>query len=294
MKKYLIFRTDRVGDFLFTLKLIKIIKTNDPRSEITVIGSQKNYKYIQTFSVVDKIILLKNDLLSKIKLIFYLRKNTYDSIIVHDGKNRSKFISFFLKFRKRVVCVTNLIDTQIEIIKKACQKIHLEFDNECIDFLEKRNHSLVKLPYKNYIHLHFDEKWKYSEYIKKYTNIEPNEKEFLMFINKILIKGKKLIITTGKNPSVLLNNIKNRINDLDVKIFENQNLMQIENIVFNSDLLITCHGWISHIAAAKKIRQIDIIDSSYPYDKWTSHFRNYNFINRKSFNILSNEIIKFI
>jgi len=294
MRKYLIFRTDRVGDFLFTLKLIKIIKTNDPRSEITVIGSQKNYKYIQTFSVVDKIILLKNDLLSKIKLIFYLRKNTYDSIIVHDGKNRSKFISFFLKFRKRVVCVTNLIDTQIEIIKKACQKIHLEFDNECIDFLEKRNHSLVKLPYKNYIHLHFDEKWKYSEYIKKYTNIEPNEKEFLMFINKILIKGKKLIITTGKNPSVLLNNIKNRINDLDVKIFENQNLMQIENIVFNSDLLITCHGWISHIAAAKKIRQIDIIDSSYPYDKWTSHFRNYNFINRKSFNILSNEIIKFI
>ena len=294
MRKYLIFRTDRVGDFLFTLKLIKIIKTNDPRSEITVIGSQKNYKYIQTFSVVDKIILLKNDLLSKIKLIFYLRKITYDSIIVHDGKNRSKFISFFLKFRKRVVCVTNLIDTQIEIIKKACQKIHLEFDNECIDFLEKRNHSLVKLPYKNYIHLHFDEKWKYSEYIKKYTNIEPNEKEFLMFINKILIKGKKLIITTGKNPSVLLNNIKNRINDLDVKIFENQNLMQIENIVFNSDLLITCHGWISHIAAAKKIRQIDIIDSSYPYDKWTSHFRNYNFINRKSFNILSNEIIKFI
>jgi len=294
MRKYLIFRTDRVGDFLFTLKLIKIIKTNDPRSEITVIGSQKNYKYIQTFSVVDKIILLKNDLLSKIKLIFYLRKNTYDSIIVHDGKNRSKFISFFLKFRKRVVCVTNLIDTQIEIIKKACQKIHLEFDNECIDFLEKRNHSLVKLPYKNYIHLHFDEKWKYSEYIKKYTNIEPNEEEFLIFINKILIKGKKLIITTGKNPSVLLNNIKNRINDLDVKIFENQNLMQIENIVFNSDLLITCHGWISHIAAAKKIRQIDIIDSSYPYDKWTSHFRNYNFINRKSFNILSNEIIKFI
>jgi len=294
MRKYLIFRTDRVGDFLFSLKLIKIIKKNDPRSEITVIASQKNYKYIQTFSVVDKIILLKNNLLSKIKLIFYLRVNTYDYIIVHDGKNRSKFISFFLKFRKRVICVTNLIDTQIEIIKKACQKIHLEFDEKCIDFLEKRNHSLVKLPYKNYIHLHFDEKWKYSEYIKKYTNIEPNEEELLMFIKKILIKDKKLIITTGKNPSVLLNDIKNRINDLDVKIFENQNLMQIENIVFNSDLLITCHGWISHIAAAKKIRQIDIIDSSYPYNKWTSHFRNYSYLNRTSFNNLSKKILDLI
>lgn len=294
MRKYLIFRTDRVGDFLFSLKLIKIIKINDPRSEITVIASQKNYKYIQTFSVVDKIILLKNNLLSKIKLIFYLRVNMYDYIIVHDGKNRSKFISFFLKFRKRVICVTNLIDTQIEIIKKACQKIHLEFDEKCIDFLEKRNHSLVKLPYKNYIHLHFDEKWKYSEYIKKYTNIEPNEEELLMFVKKILIKDKKLIITTGKNPSVLLNDIKNRINDLDVKIFENQNLMQIENIVFNSDLLITCHGWISHIAAAKKIRQIDIIDSSYPYNKWTSHFRNYSYLNRTSFNNLSKKILDLI
>ena len=78
-----------------------------------------------------------------------------------------------------------------------------------------------------------------------------------MFIKKILFKNNKLIITTGKNSSVLLNSIKSSIDGLDVKIFENQNLMEIENIVFNSNLLITCHGWISHIAAAKKIRQID-------------------------------------
>ena len=77
-------------------------------------------------------------------------------------------------------------------------------------------------------------------------------------------------------------------------IFENQNLMEIENIVFNSDLLITCHGWISHVAAAKKIRQIDIIDSSYPYNKWTSHFRNYNYLNRTSFNDLSKKILNLI
>ena len=70
--------------------------------------------------------------------------------------------------------------------------------------------------------------------------------------------------------------------------------MEIENIVFNCDILISCHGWISHIASAKKIKQIDIIDSSYPYNKWTSHFRNYNYLNRKSFSILSGEIINLI
>ncbi len=294
MKKYLIFRTDRVGDFLFSLKLIKIIKLNDPNSEITIIASKKNYKYIQTFSIVDKVIILRNNLLSKIMLILNLRENKYDSIIVHDGKNRSKFVSFFLKYNKKVICVTDLVNTQLEIIKKVCKKIDIKFDNRCIDFMKERNHSFVKLPYKNYVHLHFDEKWKHKDYIKKYTNIEPNEEELLFFIKKILTKNKKLIITTGIKPSILLNNIRNRINVSDVMIFENQNLMEIENIVFNSDLLITCHGWISHIAAAKKIRQIDIIDSSYPYNKWTSHFRNYNYLNRTSFNDLSKKILNLI
>ena len=49
MKKYLIFRTDRVGDFLLTLSLIKLIKSNDPQSTITVIASKKNFKYIESF-----------------------------------------------------------------------------------------------------------------------------------------------------------------------------------------------------------------------------------------------------
>ena len=122
MKKYLIFRTDRVGDFLFSLKLIKIIKLNDPYSEITIIASKKNYKYIQTFSIVDKVIILRNNLLSKIMLILNLRENKYDTIIVHDGKKRSKFVSFFLKYNKKVICVTDLVNTQLEIIKKICKK----------------------------------------------------------------------------------------------------------------------------------------------------------------------------
>ena len=120
MKKYLIFRTDRVEFFYFSLKLIKIIKTNEPNSEITVIASKKNYKYIKTFSDVDEII--PNNLFSKIKLIFNLKKYV-DAIVVHDGKNRSKFISFFLNL-KRAICITNLM-TQIEIIK-AC-KVDLKF-----------------------------------------------------------------------------------------------------------------------------------------------------------------------
>lgn len=294
MNKYLIFRTDRIGDFLFSLKLIKIIKLNEPNSEFTVISSEGNYNYIKSFDLVDNIMILKKNLLSKIKLIFMLRNHKFKAIIVHDGKNRSKFISFFLNYKERVICINDLIDSQIEIIQKVCNKLKITYDNKCLDFLDNRNYSIFHKPFDNYIHLHFDEKWEHSEYIKKYTNIEPNEEQLILFINKILSKNKKLVITSGKKPPKILNNIINKIDSPRVKIFLEKNLMDIENIVINSSLLISCHGWISHIASAKKINQIDIIDSSYPYNKWTSHFRNYTSLDRRSFDELSKIILSHI
>ena len=160
--------------------------------------------------------------------------------------------------------------------------------------MDNRNYSLYKLPFNSYIHLHFDEKWIYENYIKKYVNIEPNKDELLSFINNIIQKNNNLIITTGKKMSNLLNEIKSEVSSERIKIFDNQELLELENIVFNSILLISCHGWITHIASARKIKQIDIIDNSYPYIKWTSHLRNYNSLSRKPFKFLSKEIIDLI
>ncbi len=294
MKEILIFRTDRVGDLLFSLIFIKIIKKNFPNCRITLITSHKNYEYANTFKEIDKIILLRNNIFSKINLICKIRKNFYDAIIVHDGKGRSKFVSFFLRSKKRVICITNLINTQIDIIKKTCRELQLKYDENCLNFLDQRNHSSAKIPFNNYIHLHFDEKWIHNKYIRKYTSIEPTKDDLINFIKNLISKDKNIIITTGKNGSNLLGEIKNDIDSDKVKIFDNQSLLEIENIVFNSDLLVTCHGWITHIAGAKKIKQIDIIDSSYPYHTWTSHLRNYNYLNRKEFKILASEILNLI
>ena len=293
MRKFLIFRTDRVGDFLFSLILIKIIKKDFPNSHITLVASEKNYKYAKTFEILDDVVILKNNFFSKLDLIFKLKIKKFDTIIVHDGKNRSKFISFFLKSKKKIICVTDLINTQIDIIKKVCDQINLIYEESCLNFLENRKYSLSVLPFKNYLHLHFDEKWIHENYIEKYVNIQPTRDELIDFINNIIINNN-LVITTGKNNLNLLSEIKFKLNQDKVKIFENQELVDIENIVFNAKLLISCHGWITHIASAKNIRQIDIIDTSYPYEKWTSHLRNYNYLNRKPFKVLSKEIINLI
>ena len=61
MNRYLIFRTDRIGDFLISAILIKSIKQNDTSSHVTVIASKKNYDYIKSFKLVDEVILLKNN-----------------------------------------------------------------------------------------------------------------------------------------------------------------------------------------------------------------------------------------
>jgi len=294
MKEFLIFRTDRVGDFLFSLLLIKTIKINFPNSRITLISSEKNHLYAKTFKSIEKIIVLRNDFISKLKIIFRLRSNKYDAIIIHDGKNRSKFISYFLKTKLKITCVTNLIDTQIDIIKKVCDKTRIKFDEKSLNFLDERKYPLLKIPFDNYIHLHFDEKWIYKDYIDKYINIEPSKEELINFISKITSKNKKIIITTGKKVPILLDQIKFEIDTSRVIIFKDQELLELENIVIHSDLLISCHGWITHIASAKQVKQIDIIDSSYPYDKWTSHLRNYNSINRKKFDNLSKEIFDLI
>ena len=294
MNSVLLFRTDRVGDFLLSLSLIKIIKNNYPNSKITVVASKKNYEYIRSFKEVHDVILLENSIVPKIRLIFKLRKIKYDSVIVHDGKNRSRFISYFLNYKKRILCFTNLIDTQLEIIQKATKELNLPYDNDCLDFLNNRKPPQLNMPFNDYVQLHFDEKWVHETYIKKYINIEPSENQLLDFINKIISKDKKIIITTGKKNNKLLDIIKDKIDINKVKICVNQNLLELENIVFNTSLLITCHGWISHIASAKKVKQIDIIDNKYPYNKWTSHFRNYNYLYRKKFEFLSEEIIKLI
>ena len=69
MNKYLIFRTDRIGDFLVSAILIKSIKSNDQKSHITIIASKKNYQYIKNFPYVDDVIKLENNFLNKLKLL---------------------------------------------------------------------------------------------------------------------------------------------------------------------------------------------------------------------------------
>ena len=293
MNNYLIFRTDRIGDFLTTAILIRSIKFNDASAKIVLIASKKNYSYIKEFNNIDEVILLEDNFISKLNIIFKLRKKYFDTIIIHDNKKRSKIISFLINAKNKINIekIKNL--SHIKIIKEILKKLDFTFNEEALNILNEKN---IKIQNKEkYVLFHFDEKWIYKDYIDKYVNIEPSVDELIIFLRDLNKKTeKRIIITTGLKTPILLKECMNRMKDINVSLLENINFSSLENIVVNSDLLIACHGAISHVAAAKKVKQIDIIDLSYNYSRWTEHFRNYSYINRTKFNKLSKQILETI
>ena len=183
MNKYLIFRTDKIGDFLISAILIKSIRRNDPDSFINVVASEKNYNYIKSFKIVDKVTLLTNGILSKLKLIYFLRKEKYNTIIVHDRKQRSILISLFLKTNLKIVSNANLNISYFSDIKKILNQLNFSFDKADLNTLNNRTYVGLENLENNYILFHFDEKWIHKEYISNYINIEPSEKELVSFFN---------------------------------------------------------------------------------------------------------------
>jgi len=294
VNKYLIFRTDRIGDFLLSMILIKNIKRNDKKSYIVIVSSEKNYNYIKTFRIIDEVIKLNSNFFSRVSVINQLRRHKFKLTIIHDGKNRSKFINFFIKKDKSIFINNDDIkSSHFFKIKTIIHSLSFNFENNDLNILQNSNFSNKK---KDFIILHYDEKWSSETYISKYKNIEPSDEQFLDFINKIIFKTNyNLVITTGIVTPTKLKRMLLKTNN-NIELIEDLNFIELQEIVSQSKLLISCHGAISHVASAYNIKQIDIIDINLknPYSNWTDHFRNYFPIYRKNFKNLSAEILSLL
>ena len=256
---------------------------------------KKNYDYIKSFNLVDKAYLFKNDYINKFKLINELRKSVFKYSIIHDGKKRSFVINLFLKKIKTLnVNNNNIKISHIKKIKKIIKIMNFNFKDTDLNILENRDHKFKHLNRLNYIILHYDEKWSNKTYIKSYNNIEPSYTQLFSFLSDLRLKfDLHVIVTTGIKPPILLDTVFSKVVDKNIEFLKNLNFFELEYLVSNSKLLISCHGSISHIAAAHKIKQIDIIDinTKNPYINWTEHFRNYFSLYRKDFINLSNQIL---
>lgn len=309
MNNYLILRTDRIGDYIFSQILINSISRNDKKSRIYVVASNKNFFYASRFSNVYKVLLFKKNLIIILKLFFFLRRINFKKIIILDGKRRSFLFSLFLIKSKKIALIKNnflIFLSKIFFIKYFVNQENVPLINSLKKILEELNFNLslkdlnIHKKYifkkeldwqflrkrKNNLHLHIDEKWFTKFYYKDYTNINLNFKKLILFL-KFLIKNFKcnIIITTGFIDLPIIKSIKKNFykshKDVYLKDFFNYkvffhdklNFLDLENIIKLSKYLICCEGSISHLSYSFKIKTFALIEKKREtfYRHWTDH-----------------------
>jgi len=278
---YLIFRTDRIGDFLITLPLIKSIKRNDLNAIIDVVSSTKNENHIKSNKFVDNTFLLKsNSFIDKINLFFKLIKKKYDFIIVADKKNRSILISLFLLSKKKIFNISKAIQKKMlgffykdvfldndqvkntsikKIIEMNCASLNIDFGEEDYKFFSRNQfedhyklNEIFDLDKSEYLIFHYDEKWEldqYSKVFKKAKNLTSIEidinplKKFLVDLAKK--KSMDVIVTTGNLETGIINRLKEVSRNLSSNLYSvSSNIYLIVNQDFES---------ISHLISRSRL-----------------------------------------
>ena len=147
---YLIFRSDRIGDFLIISSLIKSLKNNSKDSKIFIVASEKNADFIKQIPIIDEVLVLnRNSLVSKIKVLLNLKRHKFDAVIVSDKKNSSIIISLFLTAKIKIFNVSKTF--QKNILSLFYKKVFLDNDNITIrnqDILKENARSL-QINFKN-------------------------------------------------------------------------------------------------------------------------------------------------
>ena len=325
INKILIFRTDRIGDLIITCPAVITIRKYFKECEITIITSSKNHQYAKSLILFDNVIQFpKKNIFNKIKFIYTLRKKNFDYIYVFDGKERSIITSLFLKSKIKVA-LSNSIKIhynflKMKFIKDYENKNLIEGFQKMLNYTKvntiinnykfikekKDNNFSKKIPIKNYIHIHLDEKWFNNLYIHSYTNINPNFNNFINFLDKIS-EHEDILITTGLVKLNLVDELINKkfLEKIDTNIFFKKNNTKfiflintptfddIESLLRNSKKLISCHVAITHVSNSLYVQIIDIIekDKQIFYQRFTSHFNMYTYIFRENFNSIGNILL---
>ncbi len=322
----LIFRTDRIGDFIISCPFIKSYKKNFPKNQIKLISSEYNFNHIDKFEFISKTVPLKGKtklfpkLIILIKMIIFLRKNKYKDIIVLDGKARSFFISFFLKGNKSILLqskkliilgkflgyktvINNEIQSQLKNFSFLANLIGFKISNK-----NPNIYDLVQLPknfilQKSYVILHLDEKWYSNLYYSDFTDINPDSNQIDFFIKKILNildDNFDLIVTTGNKKIKSLNehvlNFTTIDNNVFKKIINNRTILYLNDISFDqlaslvskSSLLICCEGAISHLSNNFNVPTLALYEKRRIQHTtfWTGHMNKISLFERKKMNDL--------
>ena len=294
MKKFIFFRTDRLGDFIIITNIIYALKKRYPNCKIIVVASQYNYDFIKQYKLVNKVILFNKNfnLFKKIGIFIEIIRNKYDVSFSVDGKSFSNLCTFFLNSKLKLGLIYKSTILGIPFYKpniffKMIFNYYETFTSK--KHLSKIEHlptKLINLANKLSFKIKSKDKYYYSSSIKdtyfkkkygknlknKFILIHLDEKwvdildiennlfdEISTFQKKIKMK---IIITSNNNFFDYYIKFKKQASlNRNIYIFENLNLMFFERLIANSLYSISCHsGFMVQISGCNQTNIIDIIN----------------------------------
>lgn len=312
----IIFRIDRLGDFIIITSLLRALKKKYPESSITIVASKLNINFIKKYKIIDEVILYdkKFSLLKKFKIFKYIISKKYFVSFSIDGKTFSNFCNLFIRskfkfglfykfylfnfsFYKPNIFFKFIFDyCEIFTSKKHLQRIEhlptkiISLGNQLglkiknVDkyyFKPTLDIPKFKKKYKNFIQkkyllIHLDEKW--------CDIIDINKNLFNALIKLQDNTNKVLVLTTYKNKFQYYLNLKKNLIKYKIKkikLIENSNLNEMERLIKYSHVSISCHsGFLVQISGANSTKIIDIINKNdyLWYSCWVPFNTSHKFI----------------
>jgi len=314
MAKYLLFRTDRIGDFIFSRIITHAIKKKNSLNTIDIVCSKYNAKYVKNYRDLNKVYIIEK---WNFKLMYEnlkkINSKKYDYLIVLDGKRRSIFFSIFLKAKQKIAVVKDwrpylilklffnkyLINSesnnQHNNFITLANLINLKIEDKIDYYRSYRFKKNIKINFKsNYTLLHLDEKWFEGFYYNDFKYMNLNDNNFEILINTIFNKFKKpILITSGMVKTPILKKIIKKyfvkIDDNEyiskkyknrLKFFDNTDFQDLELIVKKSYNLICCEGAISHVSNSFNKKTYALVNNFKTAIFWTNHMKNVKLVKR--------------
>ena len=319
MKKILIFKSDRIGDFINISSVIKNLRTNFPNAKILVFCSKYNSQIAAYYKEIDKILIYENNIIFfLLKFYKFILFNKFDLVLQLDGKKNSYLYALLIRSKFKA-CISyiknrNFLGLKYKSIRpniilrlffKNIVNCHEDYnltDNADYHYLtlyhkllEKhgikikyKNHYLPFIPHKNflyqkYILIHIDERWDFFDKIF----LENFSKKINEFNKKY-----QLVLTSNYKGNHYFNKLKIKfLNSQNIKFIDKSSINDLLNIIYHCNTVISSHtGFVVHAGSAFNKQIIDVINTNIDkeLDRWIPFDINYKrvyFNNLTNFNI---------
>ena len=325
MIKYLIFRTDRIGDFIFSRVLINAIKNKNPNARIDLVCSLYNSQYVKNFTDIENIYILdKYNFKLMIKNLFKINSINYDYLIILDSKRRSFFFSIPIKAKHKIALlkdwrpffllklffhdylINSEVKSQYDNFITLSNLINLDIKKKINYYENYIGRSKLLIRDNNYLLLHLDEKWFDGYYFSDYERINLNHNNFELFIKTLFKKfKKKIIITSGRFSASYLDQIIKKkfekVNSYQYRsikyknnllFFDDLKFEDLELLVKKSCIVFCCEGAISHVSHALNKKTYALIQSDIIGNFWTAHMSKIKLIKRNHITLICKNIMK--